>query len=235
MIENAYSYLRVSGPGQLDGDGFPRQREAVRRYASANSFEIVEEFLEEAVPGKTEMDNRPALGRLMERLETTGVKVVLVENADRLARDLVINELIVREFQKLSVRVISASGGVDLTSGSDDNPTAKLIRQILAAVAEFDRCMIVNRTRAARERLRIKNGKCEGRKAYGMRPEEESILEDILTCHRRGVRADLIAATLNVQGRWSRYGKRWNSGTVWKIINRHVKAEKSPNAESLER
>jgi len=66
-------------------------------------------------------------------LKANGVRVVIVENATRVARDLMVSEIILAEFRKLGVKVISADGGVDLTLGNDD-PTGKLVRQILAAV-----------------------------------------------------------------------------------------------------
>jgi DNA invertase Pin-like site-specific DNA recombinase len=221
-MTKAFSYLRVSGLGQVSLDGFPRQRETVQKYADANNIEIVEEFRDEGVPGKTELANRPGLASLLARLETNGVRMVLVEIPDRLARDAVVSELIIREFQKLKATVISCSGGIDLTAGSDDNPTAKLVRQILAAVAEFDRCIIVLKTRAARERLRAKNGRCEGRKPFGTKSgNEAATLSLILDYSRSGMDSVGIAERLNAAGILTRYGKAWNAGTVWKIIERN--------------
>src|SRR5215469_12520176 len=109
----ACSYLRVSSWGAIDGDGFPRQRTAIQKYAEANGFEIVEEFRDEGVRGVTELRDRNGLAACLAKCETDGIKIVLVEIADRLARDLIVSELIIREFQKLGVRVIAASGGVD--------------------------------------------------------------------------------------------------------------------------
>ena len=51
----------------------------------------------------------------------------------------------------------------------DDGPTSKLIRQILGAVSEFDKAMIVAKLKGARDRARRARGKCEGRKAYAER------------------------------------------------------------------
>jgi DNA invertase Pin-like site-specific DNA recombinase len=48
----------------------------------------------------------------------------------------------------------------------DDGPTSKLIRQILGAVAEFDKAMTVAKLKGARNRVRRRAGKCEGRKSY---------------------------------------------------------------------
>ena len=232
MSRKAFGYLRVSGLGQVDGDGFTRQRLAVELYAGRNDIEIVEWFQDEGVPGKTEMQDRPALASLLARLETNGVRLVIVEISDRLARDIVVNELIIREFQKLGVTVISASGGVDLTAGDDQNPTAKLIRQILAAVAEFDRAIIVLKTRVARERLRAKNGKCEGRISYGKKPGEEFVLATILSLAKEGRGSEYIRDYLNQRNVPTRYKKQWNSGSIWKIIkanSRLIETRTTPN------
>ena len=66
----------------------------------------------------------------------------------------------------LGVTLIAADSP---TSFLDDGPTSKLIRQILGAVSEFDKAMIVAKLKGARDRLRRTQGKCEGRKAYAER------------------------------------------------------------------
>ncbi len=78
----AASYLRVSGKGQLDGDGFERQRDTVGRYARNNGLELVQEFREEGVSGANDLDERPAMAQLLDRLESNGIRIVLVENAN---------------------------------------------------------------------------------------------------------------------------------------------------------
>lgn len=228
-MRKAFSYLRCSGDGQTTGDTFTRQWDVIFRYAKTNDIEIVETFRDEGVPGKTEMLNRPGLSSLLAALvENPDVKLVLIEIADRLARDIIVNELIVREFQALGVTVIAAESAVNLTSGDDQNPTAKLIRQILAAIAEFDRCVIVNKLRAARERLRTKNGKCEGRKAYGTREDERDTYREMMSMARAGYQPTKIARMLNDMGMFTRYGRKWNTGSVWRIISRQAKATETP-------
>ena len=46
-----FAYLRVSGKGQVDGDGFPRQLAAIKAHAKANDMRIVQVFREEGVTG----------------------------------------------------------------------------------------------------------------------------------------------------------------------------------------
>ena len=219
----ALSYLRVSGLGQVDGDGLPRQREAVTRYARRAGLQLMDEFAVAGVSGTTELADRPGLAALLDRIESNGARVVIVERADRLARDLVVGELILDRFRTLGVKVVDAEG-VELTAG-DGDPTRKLIRQVLGAVAEFDRCVTVLKLRAARDRVRAREGRCEGRKAFGTSPAEEKVLERILALRRakRGqprMSFEKIAATLNAEGVQTRTGTAWAPATIYRIVRR---------------
>lgn len=92
------------------GDGFPRQREAIANFARRYRITIVEEFHDAGVSGTRELALRPGLAALLDRLEHNGVRLVVIERADRLARDLLVSEVIVGQFRKNGVRVIDASG-----------------------------------------------------------------------------------------------------------------------------
>jgi DNA invertase Pin-like site-specific DNA recombinase len=83
-----YGYLRVSGRGQLRGDGFTRQSLAIERYCAANGHQLVRTFREKAVPGATDMADRPAWREMVGEILADGVKVIVIERLDRLARDL---------------------------------------------------------------------------------------------------------------------------------------------------
>jgi DNA invertase Pin-like site-specific DNA recombinase len=95
----AFSYLRVSGKGQVDGDGFPRQRAAIKQYALANGIRIVPEFREEGISGAVENMDRPTWAELMATLHSNGVRTILVERLDRLARDLMIQETAIADLR----------------------------------------------------------------------------------------------------------------------------------------
>lgn len=221
----AFSYLRVSGKGQVEGDGFDRQRAKIKKWVKANRVEICREFVEEGISGTSELADRPALSELFAAILGNGVRAVVVEKADRLARDLIVSELILRQFHEIGVQVIEAEGGTDLTAGNDDNPTAKLIRQILAAVAEFDKTSIVLKTRAARERIRKKTGRCEGRKPFGYFPGERDALERMKELRRKRKGAKRmsfarIAEELEAEGWSTRTGRPWSASSVKTILSR---------------
>jgi len=215
----AVVYMRCSSRGQDSGDTWDRQLAAVKLYAETHNIEIVDEY-RDVITGKTDLDDRPGLAACLERVENNGVKLVLIESADRLARDAMVLELSIREFKKYGATVMTASG-VNLTEGGDDNPTAGLIRGILALIAEFDRRVIVLKLRAARQRQKAKNGRCEGIRPFGTLPREAETLRFIIGQHRCGVKSEDIAERLNFNNFPSRSGKPWRASVIRKIIARN--------------
>lgn len=224
MATKAVSYLRVSGRGQIDGDGFDRQADTVARFAKRQRIDLVDEYRDEGVSGTRDLEDRPGLAALLDRVESNGVRTVIVENASRLARDLMVQEIILDQFRKVGVTVLEADGGNDLTAG-DDNPTAKLIRQVLGAVSEFDKTVTVLKLRAARQRQRANSGRCEGVKPFGHFPAELPVLDRMRELRRKPVKGDrmsyaAIADQLNDEGLPTRSGKPWGPSSVQAILKR---------------
>jgi DNA invertase Pin-like site-specific DNA recombinase len=226
----AFGYLRTSGLGQSKGDGFNRQRDAIKRYAKANRIEVVQEFADNGVSGTKDTFDRDGLTALFVALKSNGVRLVLVENADRLARDLMVSEIILAEFRKIGVNVVAADSGTDL-SVEDGEPTRKLVRQILAAISEFDKTRIVQKLRAARIRVKKTKGVCEGRKPYGETDEEKAIVAKMLQWSSEGATIAQIADRLNADGVKPRMQQRagqqsrWHATSVQRCLAR---AQKSP-------
>lgn len=215
----AFSYLRVSGISQVEGDGFPRQSETISRFAQGKGIEVIAEFPEMGVCGENELADRPALTDLLTHLQATNIRTILVERSDRLARDLIAGEMILRECRRLGVQVISAEGSVDLTN--NDSPTTVLIRQILGAVSQFEKASIVQKLRAAKHRKRKQEpGWKEGRKAYGKKEGEAPIAARIIQERRAGKTLTEIADRLNAENIPTREGKRWQPQTIKNICKR---------------
>lgn len=218
-MQKAFSYLRVSGRGQVEGDGFIRQREAIHRYAQVKEIEIADEFRDEGVSGTKELADREGLTCLFDRLDANGVRLVLTERADRVARDLIVGEIILGQFRERGVTVIECEGGQDLTV-ADGDPTRKLIRQILGAISEFDKACIVTKLRAARERIRRREGRCEGPKPFGARLGEESVVVRVKALRELGMTLAAIAEMLRADGAATRTGACWSAAMVKKIVDR---------------
>src|SRR5271156_3939095 len=122
-MTKAFAYLRVSGRGQLEGDGFTRQLAAIKKHATAKGIKIIRIFREEGVSGTKDLEGRPALQDLLVALHSNGTKLVLVERLDRLARDLMIQESIIADMRKNSLELVSVMEP-DLLQ---DDPSRKLM------------------------------------------------------------------------------------------------------------
>jgi DNA invertase Pin-like site-specific DNA recombinase len=164
----AVGYMRTSSTTNV-GDGKAseaRQRRAIEGYAKATGMVVVDWFYDAAVSGADAIEVRPGFAALLARIAGNGVRTIIVETANRFARDLMVQEVGFAMLRDLGVTLIAADSP---SSFLDEGPTSKLIRQILGAVSEFDKAMIVAKLKGARDRLRRTQGKCEGRKAYAER------------------------------------------------------------------
>src|SRR5712671_5862144 len=136
-LSAAVAYLRTSsatnsGP---DKDSDRRQREAIETFAKRAGYALVEEFSDPGVSGADPIAERPGFAKLLDRIEGNGVRVVLVEDASRFARELMTQELGIIALVQRGVRVLTANGD-DLTDSSD--PSRKMMRQIAGAFAEYE-------------------------------------------------------------------------------------------------
>ena len=160
----AIAYLRTSSATNVgaDKDSDKRQRQAIEAYAKHAGHELVGEFYDKAVSGADPIETRPGFAVMLERIESNGVRTIIVETANRFARDLMVQEVGYARLQDRGITLIAADSP---NAFQDDTPTAKLVRQVLGTIAEFDKAMTVAKLRGARDRKRKAQGKCEGRKA----------------------------------------------------------------------
>jgi DNA invertase Pin-like site-specific DNA recombinase len=199
LIE-AFGYIRVSGKGQLNGDGFPRQRASIQAYAAAHGYRVTRWFEERAVPGATEWESRPAWVEMVQNLN--GVRTIIVEKVERLARDLGVQEWIFKDLKQRKVELVSAT-----EESLDADPARILFRQLLGAIAQYDRAMTL-KLRAARKRMKAATGRCEGQKPYGSRPGERQTIERMRALGASGKTFDAIAEALNGEQIPTRAGGR---------------------------
>jgi DNA invertase Pin-like site-specific DNA recombinase len=215
-MTKAYGYLRVSGRGQIKGDGFARQRLAIKAYGAKHDYRLLRFFEEKGVSGAKDLDDRPALSELMLAMRANGVKVVLVEALHRLARDLMIQESILADFRRNGFDIVSVAEP-DLCC---DDPSRILMRQMLGAFAQYEKSMIVLKLRVARQRQKAREGRCEGAKPYGHYDGEQKVLDRLKASHAAGESFLSIAVGLNTEGIKPRRGSKWHAWSVNKILSR---------------
>ena len=154
-------YLRTSSATNLGGDSEERQKDAIRKFADLQDMEIVSGAYDQAVKGSDSIHEREGFAQLIQYCLDNDVTTILCENASRFARDVIVQELGYRELKKLNLQLIPVDAP-DYFTG--DSPSLNMIRQILGAVSEFEKSNLVSKLRGARERIKLRDGKCEGRK-----------------------------------------------------------------------
>jgi DNA invertase Pin-like site-specific DNA recombinase len=214
-MKKAFAYLRVSGKGQVKGDGFPRQLQAIKTYSADLDIKIVQIFREEGVAGTRESMDRPAWSAMITALLANGVRTIIIEKLDRLARDLMVQEATIADLQKSGFTLVSVAEP-DLMAS---DPTRILMRQMMGAVAQYDKSQIVLKLRGARMRKRATEGRCEGRKPFGRDQAERVALDRLRALRAEGLSFDRIAERLNTEGVPTRTGRRWHGIVVNRILN----------------
>jgi DNA invertase Pin-like site-specific DNA recombinase len=147
-------------------------------------------------------------------LHADGVKTIIIEKLDRLARDLMVQEATIADLQRHGFTLISVAEP-DLMA---TDPTRILMRQLMGAVAQYDKSQIVLKLRGARIRKRAKEGRCEGRKPFGYYDGEDIVFERLKALRASGMGFDRIAAKLNEEGLPTRTGKPWHGVVVNRIL-----------------
>ena len=160
----AIAYLRTSSATNVgvDKDSDKRQRHAIEAFAKHAGFDLVGEYFDAAVSGADPIEGRPGFRALLERIVGDGVSTVIVEDASRFARTLMVQEAEIAMLVGLGVRVLTSRGD-DLTDSDDEMRVA--MRQIVGVFSQLEKTRLVKKLKAARDRKRV-NGKVEGRKSH---------------------------------------------------------------------
>ncbi len=155
---------------------------------------------------------------MLERIEGNGVRTIVVETANRFARDLMVQEV---GFAMLQARGINLIAADSPTSFLDDTPTARLIRQVLGAVSEFEKAMVVAKLRGARDRKRKTGVKVEGRKSLAeTKPEVIALARKFARSRPKGSKRSLreIAAQLAQAGFLTGKGTPYTAMAVSRML-----------------
>lgn len=220
MTKAAIAYLRTSSAANVGGDSDKRQREAIQQYAKASGLEIVREFYDAAVSGADRIDQREGFTALLAWAQENSVRTVVVENASRFARDLIVQETGYEMLTRQGFKLIAAD---DPDAFTADTPTADLVRQILGAVAQFEKANLVAKLKGARDRKSASTGKrIEGRKGYD--DQNPKLVQEAKRLARKSPKTGKarslreIASELSTLGFTTISGKAFSASQVQRLI-----------------
>lgn len=221
-MTNAIAYLRVSGKSQVEGDGFPRQQQAIESAATRLGYTITHTFRDEGVSGATEWEQREAfMGAITHLLETTGTKTIFVENLTRLARSVRAQENLMAYIASKDIDLISADTGENITQAIKEDPVKEAMIQMMAIFSQLEKKNLVRKLRVARERKKAAGEITEGRKPFGHHPGEAHTLDHMIRLRRQSRSLQSIADELNESTiHRSRTGRPWTAATLSSMFNR---------------
>jgi len=177
-MSRTFLYCRVSTASQFTEN-------QVQEVKSAGFDVQASRVVEETISGSIAATERPGFQKLLDRMESGDV--LIVTKLDRLGRNAMDVRQTVEHLAANGIRVhCLALGGVDLTSAA-----GKMTMQVLGAVAEFERDLLIERTQAGLERAK-KEGKKLGR------PEAQSTTRDVLELKDQGCSQSETAEKLSI-------------------------------------
>lgn len=221
VVEDAVAYLRTSSASNVgeDKDSLKRQRSAVAAFALRQRFQIIDEFYDPAVSGSDAIEDRPGFAALLDRIENNGVRMVIVEDVSRFAREMKAHVLGVALLRERGVRLLSAVDGQNLTEDTDEMTEGMVT--IMAVFAQIEKKRLVKKLRVARDRNSLQQGKrIEGRKSYREKKPELVREAKRLRHGNRKERFSLrdISAKLEELGYTTSTGRQFSAAQVKRLL-----------------
>ena len=222
-IRQIVAYLRTYTDEQING--IEAQEAIVRRIANERDCEIVRWYTEHESGGDPD---RPELDRAIRHARRVGA-ILVVAKLDRLARD---SAFLMKLYD----------GDVPILFGDipevDGSAASRLLVQMMANIAEFERRRIGERTREALAALKARGKKLgnpenltlEARRAGTLasaRSQRARAVEEMsdvamlaLEMRQRGSSLQAIAGVLNSDGFVTRRGGQWSATQVMRVLQR---------------
>ncbi len=225
-------YVRVSTATQAEeGLGLDVQKAALRTWCKANGHRLISILSDEGVSGAKELEDRPGLADALDMIRGGKAQGIVVPRHDRLARDLIVQETILAEVRRIDGETFSTSPAeASYLTDDPDDPSRKLIRQVLGAVSEYERSMVALRLRNGRRRKEQMGGYSSGAPAFGFEARDGDLIESqdeqltirrIVELRASGASLREICSTLESEGhRSKRGGIRWQPMAVKRVLDR---------------
>jgi len=227
---NCVIYSRFSPQRRAnESDSIETQEAYCQQYAHKKKYTVIAKYQDRAVSGGEEV--RPVLWEAISKLKRGDVFVVM--KLDRIARNVYLAECCRRAIANRGARIEAVQGDIE-----GNGPEQQMVRQVLAAAAEYERKQISARTRMSML-YHQRNGRAMGAKVmYGYTcvdkrmvpdPREQEVIRVVRSLVAQKLSAHSIVKVLNENYPDHCRGKRW----IWRTVNKICKRIKEEDGYSL--
>lgn len=218
------AYIRVSTTKQLDGQGPAQQRANICAYAAVHGLQI-DEWRTDDETGTSE--EREHIQSIIAEAKAGTVGMVIFDRMDRLGRRLLVCESLYQQLIATGVQVTCVQHMID------NSPIGALVRQVMGAIAEYQRSEWLTRMATCRRQSTANKGTyAGGRTAYGYRamgdgklePEtkEAGMVKRVFELRSQGYNLSETAAKLAEEGYTTRKGTPIQPVQVSRICERQA-------------
>lgn len=216
-------YLRVSTEEQAkSGLGIAAQRDRANMVLSMKDWLFAGEYADEGVSGAKDFRERPGSKRLLADCEAGKIDAVIFLSLDRLGRKARIILNIVEDFRNMRIQLVSCKENIDTTTAQ-----GQLVLTVFAAMAQLERDLASERTKAALIEAGKRTGDKGGGVPYGYRrvagglaiiEAEAEVIRQIFLWRANGASLREVAFCLQDRGVPPRGGEKWHHSAIQCII-----------------
>ncbi len=147
-MKKAIGYVRVSSDKQVkEGGGLEVQKKAIIQFCEKQGIKLLDIFSDEGISGAEDIEKREGLAQCFAyiRKNKEEVKYVIVQKLDRFARDTILLGYLEFELKKCNCELLAAD------QKFNNDPSGKLMKDIISAFAAFEKNMINMRTSSGKK------------------------------------------------------------------------------------
>lgn len=220
------AYTRLSQSNAHEGESHESQRERIEAWATGAGHEVVD-GRRDTVSGENGVDDRPGFLEALRAVEDDLADGVVVSALDRLARRLTTQEALLATVWRRGGVVFEVGLG-EVPQDDPHDPARTLIRQVMGAVSQYERAMIVKRMADGRRRS-VKQGRLIGpAPAFGWikdpddpgravpDPETYPLVEAAVAKRNSGATLRAVGAYLEDET-----GRSWSATQVKRVCERY--------------
>lgn len=226
-------YVRVSTQDQAEMFGPEVQNAAIREYVATHGDELITICADLGESGSNGIETRLGLAQAITMVKEGDADAIVVHRLDRFSRDLGLQEAMLADLgtdKNGRFRLRSVTPGED--DLLQDDPTRVLMRQLLGAVAQYEKAIIKARMTAGRRLKMERGGYGGGAPPYGYdvhdgvlseNEDEQRVITWIRDRYRAGKSQRGILALLHAENIPARSGRPWSYASLRNVMARECR------------